>query len=325
MGHRLHIKNPELYHGRENSRPYFEGWYFKQISPDGKFRMALIPGIYKGRNKEDDHSFIQVLYDNKSRYVRFPVESFRFSRDSFNISIGETSFSMDGAVLDIKDGDFTLKGEIRYHSHEVLQRRFLSPSIMGFFSYIPGMQCNHGVLSLHNSVSGSIEINGEKIETEGFIGYIEKDWGEAFPTSWLWLQGNDFSGEQPFSCMVSIATIPFGLFGFRGLIAVLMANGRQYRFATYNMASIREFSVTGEKIKVVLKRFRTVLTVTADTHQSSILKAPAATGMDRNIRESLDAVIEAELRKGKKVIFSGRCNGGGLETSETGLVSENNK
>ena len=55
MGHRLYINKPELYHGRENSRPYFEGWYFKQISPDGKFRMALIPGIYKGRNKEDDH------------------------------------------------------------------------------------------------------------------------------------------------------------------------------------------------------------------------------------------------------------------------------
>ncbi len=321
MGHRLLPGRPELYHGKMNNRPYFEGWYFKQASADGGFRMAVIPGIYKGKTKAEDHSFIQVLHDNKSRFIRFPAEAFSFDRDSFNISIDKNHFSMDGMVLDIDDGDFTLKGKINYSSHELLQKRILSPSIMGFFSYIPGMQCNHGVLSLHNVLSGCIEIQGDKIDTEGFLGYIEKDWGEAFPLSWLWLQGNDLKGDKPFSCMVSIATIPFGPFGFRGLIATLLADGKQYRFATYNMASIKEVTVTGNKTKVILKRFGLMLTIEADTHRSSILKAPAATGMDRDILESLDAGIEVELRSREKVIFRGKCEGGGLETSETGEVS----
>jgi hypothetical protein len=323
MGHRLLPGKPELYHGRENSRPYFEGWYFKQVSPDGSFRMAVIPGIYKGRKREDDHSFIQVLHDNKSRYIRFPVKAFSFDRNSFDIRIGNNHFSMDGITLDIVDEDFHIKADIKYKDHELLEKSPLSPSVMGFFSYIPGMQCNHGVLSLHNVLSGWIELEGNRVDTEGFLGYIEKDWGEAFPTSWLWLQGNDFGEDKPFSVMCSIATIPFGIFGFRGLIATLLANGKQYRFATYNMSKIKEMAVSGNKTKVVLKRFNLKLTITADTHRSSILKAPAATGMDRNILESLDAGIEVELIKRNKLIFHGKCEGGGLETSETGQVVEN--
>jgi len=323
MGHRLLPGKPELYHGRESSRPYFEGWYFKQVLPDGSFSLALIPGIYKSKDKSSDHCFIQVLHDNKSRYIKFPVDEFRFKRDEFDISIGKNSFSMNGVSIDISEDDFSIKAELSFKDTVGLDRNFMSPSIMGPFSYFPGMQCNHGVLSLHHNLEGWIEINGRRHEASDMAGYIEKDWGEAFPSSWLWLQGNGLKESEPFSCMCSVATIPYGPLHFRGFLAVILAKGKQYRFTTYNKARIREFTVDKNKTTIVITRKGLGLTVEADTHRSSILKAPAATGMDRNILESLDAVIKMTLTDENGVIFSGECNSGGLETSETGEVSDN--
>ena len=35
----------------------------------------------------------------------------------------------------------------------------MNPNIMGPFSYIPFMECNHAILSMQNNANGSININ----------------------------------------------------------------------------------------------------------------------------------------------------------------------
>lgn len=71
-----------------------------------------------------------------------------------------------------------------------LERTFLNPNIMGYFNYIPNLECNHEVVSMNHSLNGEIIINGESIDFNHGKGYIEKDWGRSFPEKYIWIQSN---------------------------------------------------------------------------------------------------------------------------------------
>jgi hypothetical protein len=188
---------------------------------------------------------------------------------------------------------------------------------MGPFSYFPGMQCNHGVISLHHSVKGNLRINGSEFNANDIKGYIEKDWGRAFPDSWLWLQANGVDDNGNTSCcMCSVARIPYAGMKFIGLIAVVSSGERQYRFATYNFSRIIRLSKSRDGVEIILKKFNYVLHIYAESKDFTDLLAPTGTGMDRKIKESLSAEIRWTLKRGSEVISEFSGNHGGLEISE---------
>lgn len=172
MAHRLFPYYSETYHGKKNSRPYFEGWYYKHVSQE--FSFALIPGVHYGYDARQDHSFIQILTEDNSFFLRFPVEQFSFSVSPFSVKIGNNSFSMSGINIDIDEQDVKLNAELVYHNITRLSRSCISPTIMGPFAYMPFMQCNHDVLSLGHDVEGKAVFNSKEYNCFG-TGYIEKD------------------------------------------------------------------------------------------------------------------------------------------------------
>lgn len=54
-----------LFQGHLKKKHYFEGWYFKQVTGDLLYTVAIIPGISIVKN--DPHAFIQVM-DGKILY-----------------------------------------------------------------------------------------------------------------------------------------------------------------------------------------------------------------------------------------------------------------
>lgn len=48
---------PAAYHGHHQKPPFFEGRYFKLVSPDRRQRWAIIPGIFKHRDPAEAHTF----------------------------------------------------------------------------------------------------------------------------------------------------------------------------------------------------------------------------------------------------------------------------
>ena len=74
------VMRPLAYHGSEKAGPFFEGWYFKLISPDGTHRISVIPGIYIGAEAGDSHAFVQVIdgVQGVSHYLPFSAGDFRF-------------------------------------------------------------------------------------------------------------------------------------------------------------------------------------------------------------------------------------------------------
>lgn len=156
---------------------------------------------------------------------------------------------------------------------------------MGWYRYIPGMECYHGVVSMDHALRGELLFDGERIDLSGGRGYIEKDWGTSFPSSWIWMQSNSF-GTPGVSLMLSIAKIPWFGRHFTGFLSFLRTPDGLVRCATYTGASIERLEVDEQGVAVVLSHRATRLHIRAHKGAPGGLKAPVAGAMERTIAES---------------------------------------
>lgn len=180
------MRNPELFQGNNylnKKKNYFEGWYFKNTN--SKNGISFIPGI----NIDDTKSkaFIQVITNNTSYFVNYNIKDFEFDYEHFCIKIGSNIFSKEGIKIDIEDKSQNLKiyGNITYSNSKNINTNIFTPNIMGPFSYIPFMECNHAIISMQNDINGFISLNDQIIKFNNDKGYIEKDWGCSFPKSYI--------------------------------------------------------------------------------------------------------------------------------------------
>ena len=102
---------------------------------------------------------------------------------------------------------------------------------MGWYAFIPFMECYHGVVSANHYTEGYANYKGQKINFNGGKGYIEKDRGISFPESWIWLQANTFA-DRDVSFFFSVAKIPWLGSSFPGFLCFVYINGNYYRFMT---------------------------------------------------------------------------------------------
>ncbi len=307
MGHRLLPFAPARYHGKPSSRPYFEGWYFKQSCKDGVF--VAIPGVFRGADSSKDFAFIQLIFGSppKSYFLPYPIGEFSCHPRRLELCIGGNCFSDQEVNLSMPE--IGLTAELHYKSHIPLKTNFVSPSIMGPFSYLPKMQCNHGIISLWHCVSGNVCYQEQRLLFDDADGYIEKDWGEEFPESWIWLQCG--GGQDAFVC--AVARIPIKKIRFTGLIAVLNVRGRQLRFATYNGGKVIGISRGDDSLTVELRKNNYRLCVIARSASFGSLMAPSKDGMNREIQESVNCICDISLCCGTETIYSGHFEHGGLE------------
>lgn len=312
------VMRPLAFHGSREKGPFFEGWYFKNVSINGTQRWSIIPGVYIGRNPEDSHSFIQFMNgaSGKSWYIEFPLSDFHADNEKFHVVIGKNEFFQDRMFLSVEREDFSAKGKLEFIDTKLWPVKLLSPGIMGWFAWVPGMECYHGVVSLDHAIQGTLAINKKEVDFSGGRGYIEKDWGKAMPKAWIWAQTNHFN-KVGTSLTLSIAHIPFGPLSFNGFIAGLLLEGELYKFATYTGAKIETLIVDEQQIKISMKDRNKRLEINALRGKTSNLQAPTISQMDRRITETLSAEITAVLsiRQGSRwhKVFEDTGKHAGLE------------
>lgn len=279
--------NPIYYHG-ENKNNFFEGWYYKITF--NNVNIAFIPGISK--HKSNSYAFIQIIdsQNKKSKFIKYKIEDFYYNKNKFEIKIKNNYFSKNSMKLDID------KYYIDISFDELIKpiKNLFFPGVMGPFSYIPNMECNHGIITMNSNFKGYI--NGEY--KKGKI-YIEKDWGKSFPKAWIWSQG--FSKELSYS--ISVAKIPFMNFIFDGFLIFIYYNGKIYKFTTYNSSKI-EYIKNTHGLELLIKKKKLSLKFTVFINNSSILKAPELGEMKNHINESVDSNSYLELKYKNKLLFS---------------------
>ena len=307
------IKNPELFQGEKyinSNKRYFEGWYFK--NSNNKDGISFIPGI--SIDRQEKKAFIQVITNDSSYFVNYNIDNFKFSHTPFYIKIDDNFFSKDSIHIDINDNsqNLIIFGNIKYSKIKNINTNFLNPNIMGPFSYIPFMECNHAILSMKSIADGLIDINNKRITFDNGIGYVEKDWGYSFPKSYIWCQGNSFENSNA-SFMISIADIPFKAFNFRGFICSLIINNNEFKFTTYNNSKLIKYDIYNNSINIILNKGPYSLNITSKYTSGHRLLAPIKGKMEKNIFESITTSIVVTLKKDNIIIFSDISENCGLE------------
>jgi len=310
------IFHPETFQGNLQNRHYFEGWYFKHVSADGSQVISVIPGVSLTPN--DPHGFIQVLngMTGQTWNIRYPLNACTLSQTELNVRIGQSTFSLTGIHLYIDQDGLQLKGEITFSQMIRYPSTTWQPGIMGPFTFVPRMECKHGVISIRHALSGGLQLNAATLTFDGGTGYIEKDWGTSFPEAWIWVQGNTFHNHNA-SIMFSLARVPWLGRSFNGFLCFFYADGRLYRFTTYNFAKIHHVSFMDRVLKLEVENRTHTLRCTVTQRTSGQLKAPVIGTMDRIIRESADSDIAVELMdRSGKVLYKEQGTHAGLEVIE---------
>jgi hypothetical protein len=302
---------PDGYHGWGMTHSYFEGWYFKLISADERHALAVIPGISMSAGGES-HAFIQVMDGKKctAEYHRYEASGFKPATQGFDLALGPNRFSGEQISLDLPG----LQGAIRFVDPNPWPKMLGAPGIMGWYSFVPFMQCNHGVVSLYHTLEGSLNINGTSVDFTNGRGYIEKDWGRSFPKSYVWTQTNHFDTSDRVSLLASVAHIPWLGSHFIGFISGFWLNGRLFRFATYTGAK-KTVELQPDAVTMIFKNPGTELRIRARQAPGTTLRSPISGEMTGKINESLQATMQVELLESGKRIFEGNGRNAGLEVA----------
>ncbi|MEQ8706596.1 MAG: tocopherol cyclase family protein [Phaeodactylibacter sp.] len=306
--------NPNRYHGWGKSRNYFEGWYFKIVSPCERYAFALIPGISMDEQGQQ-HAFIQRL-DGKActaAYHEFASAAFQPRPDRFEVQLGTNLFSEHRLKLALPE----LEGELSFHGNTPWPSKPGAPGIMGWYTFVPFMECYHGVVSLHHELRGHLNVYGKPVDFTGGLGYIEKDWGKSFPSSWIWMQANHLQDTKQACLMASVAKIPWLGSHFTGFLAGLQLDGKLWAFTTYNNARLQtSLDEPANTVHLRLKRKGAVLEIDAQQRGGTgTLAAPVSGAMAGKVNESLQSVIHIRLKEGRTTVYEGEARHAGLEVA----------
>lgn len=305
------------------------------MSADRQHRWAFIPGLFLGPHGGGE-AFVQVLdgSTHRSWFHPFPLSAFRGEEDRFEVQVGPNRFGATGLVLDLPDG--SVRGRLEFNRGRGLTGwpvTRTSPGIMGPFGLVPFMECSHGLVSFTHELSGTLEIDGQPVSFDGGLGYIEKDWGAAFPSAYVWMQTNHFS--RPEVCLsASIAIVPTMPPGrvasaldvvtravagrkassFRGFIVGLWLDGALHRFATYAGSRTEHLAIDDHFVRWTLRNRTHRLELSTERVAGGLLHAPVRTQMHRRVVESIDAKVQVRLTTlSGEAVFEDEGACGGLE------------
>eukprot|EP00035_Acanthoeca_spectabilis_P030528 m.9755 g.9755 ORF g.9755 m.9755 type:complete len:431 (-) comp4219_c0_seq1:1518-2810(-) len=344
--------NPGGWHGPQTwttsgspTAGFFEGWYYKCVTASRR-TFVLIPGGIYSKTKENTFAFIIFVNPaaestaDRVKLFKYPIDALTYTKGlgaQWSVRIGESTFGPDSVsvkLVEPDNGTVHLEGDLALAQSQSWPASVLMPDVMGWFAWVPGMECRHGVVSLDAVVTGELFVREKPagFSTGGGKAYVEKDWGTAFPRTWVWMQSNHFvcdaSGGVPCSenatLLLSIASIPFPsntleAFRFRGFLGALRLGDTIYRFATYQAAVIERCDIsTRGAVTVTIRSAQHRLQVWAlgDFERAALLHGPTPGGaFEPFVREMLGAEVKVKLirRSDGLVLFEGVGKEAGLE------------
>lgn len=292
------------FHEQEQNTSYFEGWYYRVAC--NKVSFAIILGLQQ--NNHEQTAFIQIVDTKRqtSSYITFSMDQVHLAYYPFTLKLGKNIFTKHYLHID-EEGFFC---DLQASGFTPLKTSVYMPTIMGPFAYLHQMECIHSIISMHHTIQGIVKIQNTGYQVQG-IGYMEKDRGHSFPSSYIWFQSNTCKERQA-SFFFSIAAIPIKKLSFIGCIGVLIINGKEFRFATY-------LGCKSKKMKhniYRLKQYPYTLYVKIISKNTYPLKAPYKGDMHIHVQESLDSIALVHVYKYNTRIYDCTFTHGGYEKYE---------
>ncbi len=179
----------------------FEGWYSRITTELGSF--AVMVALENPRTAAAS-GMVQVLgRDDQLLWRSIPGEH-TWIADSWQIALGHSSPQVAYCLMADHHSGFltTPQGDRVRWQYQITPRYTFGTheATMGWLGYLPpgldrltdpGWQ----ILMALGWASGWFEWQGQRYTFERAPAYAEKNWGNAFPSRWFWLQANAFSAE----------------------------------------------------------------------------------------------------------------------------------
>lgn len=315
-------RNPDIYHGKDRKLNFFEGWYFKIVQQCTGHTYCFIPGVFISSKEGQSHSFIQLIKGNENdfKYLRFKKDEFKASVSEFNLKVEESFFSLNQINLNINRNDEKISGTLYFDNIIRWPDSIINPGSMGFYNYLGFMQCYSQVCAVDGLIRGKLFINDETVDFTGGKVYIEKNWGRAFPYSYIWAQGNSFTkGDGSVTCSIGHIPLPFPLKSFTGFLIGMYAKGRFYKFTSINKSTL---SINCENEKIVLETYNKDYFLEIEAFYKKCifmnLYAPHDGNMIPIASETINGDLNVTLydRKRNYMIFSDNSSSAGIEFSK---------
>jgi len=229
-------------------------------------------------------------------YKKFAKDEFiSKSNSNFNLSVANSNFSLNQISLDINDESDHIIGNVCFQNLLKWPDSKISPGSMGYYNFIPRMQCYSQVSVMDMDLEGSLNINGSEIDFTGGKGYIEKNWGSAFPYSWTWVQCNSFKNRKA-SLSCSIGHIPFMITSFRGFLIGLFLDDKFYKFTTINKSTL---NIVQNGLDVIIttenKKYKLIIQTKTDKSDFMLCMGPRDDKMVPLVEENLKASVKLTL------------------------------
>jgi len=285
-----------------NGLPIFELWYFKQTTRfhiSGHPRqesLLIVPG--RTHNTTENHAFIQIVdtRSSENRYLRFPLSEFSYHEKPFSLSIGPNVFSLSGIHLFAEDDRFPLRFDLSFQSPKPIPSRPWITSMFGPLGPLVRSPWHHEILSLTHGVSGSADLK-RPVDFTGASGFIEKHWGRSTPSSWIWIQSQDFPLEKKGTAFyLRLARIPGFRGPFTGCIVVLRNGGKEYRFTSIAGGRLELLETEGSTLRLFFRSPQFKLEVLARRHGEGTLRLPQDGRMDRKVEENASSWVRVVLK-----------------------------
>ena len=158
-----------------------------------------------------------------------PAKQLITKEGSFQISeLNSVIIESDKITFNIDRDDLKMTGKIIMSDFHPLKKKAMGP-----FSVFR-MECSHEIDSMYHKLGGEIQYNGKYYSFKNGYGYIEGDSGVNFPKNYIWYN----SVGENYGVTIAVATIPFGLIKFTGILGFVSFNNKEYYLSTYNLAKI---------------------------------------------------------------------------------------
>jgi len=189
--------------------PHFEGWYYRITHPERNESWVLIAAYWMDKGQRG-RAFVELIHSpSGTSYTQviphFDIDEVQNHEGEFAIKVDQVFLSADRikGVLKAENGqdvylDLDIDGCARWGAPDDERNRWT----MGWATEAPFVPLRWHVHHLKAFVTGTIDTGANEWRVDGYPMHQEKNWGRAFPTSWVWFQSNQFS-DRPDVALVA--------------------------------------------------------------------------------------------------------------------------
>ena len=289
--------DPNRYHWDGISNPYYEGWYYRVTEPLTGRSYFFIYGVQNPGTRGETRSggFVYVQRDDGQRaFLITDLNDFWASKAECNILVGNAKATEDRITGTIATDngkiswDLSLSGDVEW------------TDTMGILTNIPGIAVNWHVDSLIGQATGTVHWEEETTIFESAPAYQDHNWGDVFPSSWLWLQALRFTDPNEGLALAG-GPIALGPLVSSAMMIIYYADGKRYEYRTQDINTLFQVDVDADLARVNVTATKGIdrLIIRADARPETFypVYVPTYDGMVNGALESFHGFVIVDVMK----------------------------